>query len=150
MSTFAGVLDQPRLAHATTSKRQTILIVDDDEALTDFLSRRLRQQGFDTITASGGCSGMAIARSDRPALIVLDLRLPDADGLSVCQQLADSPETWSIPVIILSGLEQPDILRRCRSAGCQYFVRKPYDPSALLVLIRHALRAADAGDDFAD
>lgn len=83
---------------------------------------------------------MAKARSQRPSLIVLDLRLPDADGLGVCSQLVDSPETCTIPVIILSGLEDPEVVRRCRAAGCQYFLRKPYDPNVLLVLIRQAIR----------
>ncbi len=78
---------------------------------------------------------------------MLDLRLPDADGFEVCQQLADSPETCAIPVIILSGLEEPDILRRCRAAGCQFFLRKPYDPNALLTLIRQSIDDATHWDD---
>ena len=45
----------------------------------------------------------------------------------------------AIPVIILSGMERPDIIRRSRAAGCQYFVRKPYDPNALLILVQHAI-----------
>jgi CheY-like chemotaxis protein len=69
----------------------------------------------------------------------LDLRLPDSDGLTVCQKLVDSPETCGIPVIIVSGMEHPEILRRCRAAGCHFYVRKPYDPNALLVLIRQAI-----------
>ena len=64
-------------------------------------------------------------------------------GFDVCQQLADDPQTCSIPVIILSGMERPDIIRRARSSGCQYFVRKPYDPNALLVLIQSAIGEAD-------
>jgi CheY-like chemotaxis protein len=77
--------------------------------------------------------------ADRPSLIVLDLRLPDTDGFSVCSQLVDDPATSEIPVIILSGMERPDIIRQSRAAGCQYFVRKPYDPNALLILIRQAI-----------
>jgi CheY-like chemotaxis protein len=72
-------------------------------------------------------------------LILLDLRLPDLDGFTLCRELVDAPETCDIPVIILSGMERPDIIRRCRAAGSQYFVRKPYDPNALLVLIHEAL-----------
>ena len=95
------------------------------------------------MVASSGEEGLATARQRRPDLVVLDLRLPDADGFSICQELADSIETCSIPVIILSGMERPDIIRRSRAAGCQYFVRKPYDPNALLALIRQALEAAE-------
>jgi CheY-like chemotaxis protein len=122
----------------------TILIVDDDEAVSHVLSRRLQQQGFETRVADSGKLGLAMARSQQPELILLDLRLPDIDGFALCQQLVDDPETAEIPVIIVSGMERPDIIRRSRAAGCHYFVRKPYDPNALLVLIERALGEPEA------
>ena len=134
-------LEYPKLATDKTAKRE--MVVDDDEALADVLSRRLAQQGFDTKTADSGRQGLAVARSDHPDLIVLDLRLPDTDGFTICEELADSIETCNIPIIILSGMARPDIIRRSRSAGCHYFVRKPYDPNALLVLIRQAIDEAN-------
>jgi len=143
---FATVLEEPKAAAVTPSERPKILIVDDDEVLSDVLSRRLQQQQFETITADSGKAGLEKARAERPALIVLDLRLPDADGLAICAKLADSSETCDIPVLILSGMERPDILRRCRAAGCCYFVRKPYDPNALLILIRQAIRESGRWD----
>ncbi|MBN2477223.1 MAG: response regulator [Pirellulales bacterium] len=143
---FSHVLEEPKPAPISAGKRPTILIIDDDEALSDVLSCRLRQQGFDATTAESGKLGLAKARSDRPALIVLDLRLPDVDGFAICEQLADSADTCAIPVIILSGMERPDILRRSRAAGCYYFVRKPYDPNALLTLIRQAIREVGSWD----
>jgi CheY-like chemotaxis protein len=147
---FASVLERPQPATAKVKirKRPSILIIDDDEALSDVLSRRLQQQGFDTITADSGQCGLARARSIQPSLILLDLRLPDADGIEICQQLADDLETCFIPVIILTGMERPDILRRCRAAGCHYFLRKPYDPNALLILIRQAIQETGGGDDY--
>jgi CheY-like chemotaxis protein len=137
---FANLLEQVQPAPVRRDRRPKILIVDDDAVLTDVLARRLQHQGFETLTADSGQAGLAKAQSDRPALVVLDLRLPDTDGFSVCERLADSPDTCTIPVIILSGMERPDILRRCRAAGCHYFLRKPYDPNALLILIRQAIR----------
>lgn len=147
---FADVLEKPEPASLTTGKRPRILIIDDDDALADVLSHRLEQQGFETITTETGDSGLARARSDRPVLIVLDLQLPDIDGFAICEQLADSSETCTIPVIILSGMERPDILRRCRAAGGHYFVRKPYDPNVLLILIRQAISEADGWDPVDD
>ena len=138
------VIEQPELASQDTDEGETILIVDDDEAMTEVLAHRLRQQGFKTATADTGAAGLAAARSQYPALIVLDLRLPDTDGFTVCQRLVDSPDTCDIPVIILSGMERPDIIRSSRAAGCNFFVRKPYDPNALLVLIRQALDERNA------
>ena len=135
----AVLSDQPELAPRETTQRRRILIVDDDEPLVELLSRRLQQQGYETVAADTGHAGLALARQELPALVILDLRLPDIDGFSVCQRLVDLPETCSIPVIMLSGMERPDIIRQCRAAGCYYFVRKPYDPNALLVLIRQAI-----------
>ena len=147
---FASVMERPKTAPAkiTAGKRQSILIIDDDEVLSDVLSRRLRQQGFEALTADSGQCGLARARSDQPSLILLDLRLPDADGITICEQLADDLETCAIPVIILTGMERPDILRRCRAAGCHYYLRKPYDPNALLILIRQAIVDTHGSDDY--
>jgi CheY-like chemotaxis protein len=66
------------------------------------------------------------------------------EGFSIGEELADDPSTSGVPVIVLSGMERPDIIRRARAAGCQYFIRKPYDPNALLVLIRSAIEEASA------
>ena len=63
----------------------------------------------------------------------------NGNGLDMCQVLSDDPQTSGIPVIILSGMERPDIIRATRSAGCKFFVRKPYDPNALLILIEQAI-----------
>jgi CheY-like chemotaxis protein len=141
---FADVLEQPELSMQDAAVQPKILIVDDDDVLCDVLSDRLQRQGFQTATADTGRLGVEKARSQRPSLIVLDLQLPDVDGLRICEQLADYPETCTIPVIILSGTERPDVLRRSRAAGAQYYVRKPYDPNVLLVLIRRAISEIDA------
>ena len=143
---FAGILEQTDCAPIATRQRPKILIVDDDDALADVLSDCLERQGFEVITAETGQSGLDKVRSENPALIVLDLRLPDIDGFAICEQLADSPQTCAIPVIILSGTERPDILRRCRAAGGRYFLRKPYDPNVLLILIRQAISESDGWD----
>ena len=124
---------------AGAARSYMILIVDDDEAMVEGLSCRLIKQGYSIQQAETGAEGIETARRERPALIVLDVRLPDTDGLAVCEKLADDPATAGIPVIILSGMERPDIIRRSRAAGCQYFVRKPYDPNALLLLIESAI-----------
>jgi DNA-binding response OmpR family regulator len=121
---------------------QRILIIEDDEQLAEPLAIRLRGQGYEVSTAHTGQDGWQLAISERPDLILLDIRLPDVDGFTLCGQLADSSDTCHIPVIIVSGMERPDIIRRCRKAGSQYFIRKPYDPNALLVLIRNALDEA--------
>jgi DNA-binding response OmpR family regulator len=136
---FSNVLEEPECKSTDSDDTGSILIVDDDDALAEVLSRRLRQQGFRTLTADSGAIGLTLARLEHPLLVLLDLGLPDTDGFTVCQQLVDSSETCDIPVIILSGMDDPDIVRRSRAAGCRYFLGKPYDPGALLVLIRQTI-----------
>ena len=144
VSMSTQVLPEPKQADHHQTQRRAVLVIDDDEAMADVLSRRLEQQGFASMTADSGGRGLAMARAEHPDLILLDLRLPDKDGFTICEELADSTETCGIPVIILSGLERPDIIRRARAAGCYFFVRKPYDPNALLVLIRQAIEESSS------
>lgn len=146
---YSDTLEQLQPAEAETERPGKILIIDDDAALADVLSQRLQSQGFRTLTADSGRAGLDTARCEVPSLVVLDLCLPDIDGFSVCEQLADAPETCGIPVIILSGLQRPDILRRCRAVGCHYFLRKPYDPNVLLTLVRQAIEDTRGWDSVA-
>ena len=97
---------------------KTILVIDDDESQVVALEYRLQQQGFRVQTAYTGRQAIELARDVEPDLILLDLRLPDIEGFDVCAELADTPNTCCIPVIILSAMERPDIVRRSRSAGC--------------------------------
>jgi CheY-like chemotaxis protein len=145
----ACVIQRPQLAPSRKplQRRSNILIIDDDEILRELLSRRLQKQGFDILTAGSGGQGLETAQFHRPDLILLDLRLPDRDGLEVCAQLADACETCFIPVIILTGMEDPDLLRRARAAGCHFFLHKPFDPNVLLTLIRQALCDARTLDE---
>ena len=122
---------------------QSILIVDDDVEQTEVLGTRLERQGYRTITAHDGHDGLKKAKRQRPDLVLLDIGLPDVNGLDVCSELDDAPETGGTPIILLSGMEGPDIIRRSRAAGGRYYVRKPYDPNALLVLIEQELNAAN-------
>lgn len=116
-----------------------LLIIDDDLEQCEVLSYRLTKQGFDVVVANSGVAGFDAARRLNPDAIILDIRLPDADGLDICQSLADSDQTSHIPVIIVSGCERPNMVRLARQAGSRYYVRKPYDPNALLLLIQEAI-----------
>jgi two-component system cell cycle response regulator DivK len=144
------ILERPKAATVDVRQQVKILVIEDDEVMAHLLSRRLRQQGFETVWANSGETGLAIARSERPWLIILDLRLRDSDGLAVCEQLVDGPSTCGIPVIVLGGLDVPDAVRRSRAAGCHFFLAKPCDPNVLLVLIRQAIADVWSWDELGD
>ena len=119
--------------------RPRILVLDDEPDHVEVLSTALQRQGFDVVTANSIQAGQLAIDLYTPNLVIIDVGLPDGDGLIFCQRLADTPETCEIPVIILSGMDRADMVRQARAAGCQYFLRKPYDPNALLLLARHAI-----------
>ena len=125
---------------------RTILIIDDDDAQSFALAWRLQSQGYETLTSNEGRRGLILAKSERPDVILLDLQLPDMDGLEICEQLSDSSATCGIPVIIVSGSDRSDIVKKSRAAGCDYYLRKPYDPSVVLMLVERAIeRLRDHG-----
>jgi CheY-like chemotaxis protein len=121
-----------------------ILVVEDDETQVLPLEHRLQKLGYRVLTAFTATEAMEMAADGQPDLALVDICLPDRDGLDLCSQLADAPQTCGMPIILLSALDQPDIVRRSRAVGGSYFVRKPYDPNVLLTLIQESLgRAAD-------
>ncbi len=134
----AHLLTQPQ-RRCERPAPQSILIVEDDQQLAEALSIALSRQGYRTFSAHRGDEALRLAEQIQPSLILLDLWLPDANGLDVCAQIDESPATSGTPVIILSGMEGPDVVRRSRAAGSRFFVRKPCDPNALLVLIEHEI-----------
>ncbi len=119
--------------------RQRILAIDDDRDQVETMAYALRRQGFDVLTAHSIQAGRMAVDVYRPHLIILDIRLPDGCGLELCQDLADDTARCHIPVIVLSGMERSGVVRQARAAGCHFFLRKPYDPNALLLLAENAI-----------
>lgn len=130
----------PEPSESSVEEKKRILIVDDDCVQNEILEFCFRKIGYDSVAASCGDTGFAKAKEIRPDLILLDIEMPGMNGLEVCRQLIDNPETCEIPIIILSGHDGIDIVRDARSAGCHYFIRKPYDPNALLTLVQAAIK----------
>ena len=125
----------------STLETRTVLIIDDDRDQAESLAFGLEQQGFETMLTSTVASGLMAAELHHPSLIIMDVKLPDGNGLELCEQISDSPTTCDIPVIMVTGVTDNDIVRRARTAGCYYFVHKPYDPNALLTLIGDSMRS---------
>ncbi len=121
------------------SDRSSILIIEDDPIQIELLEEGLQRNGFHVSSSTTAASGLRLARSERPDVILLDLGLPDGDGLELCEKLADDQLTASIPIIIISGTTEEDVVRRSRSSGGKFFLHKPYDPNALLLLINKAI-----------
>ena len=118
-----------------------ILVVDDEPNILGTVTALLRARGYDVLPAMSGRAGLDVAERDKPDLIVLDLGLPDMDGVDVCRHLR--PVT-SAPIIVLSarGGERDKV--GALDAGADDYVTKPFGAEELLARIRAALRRVEA------
>ncbi|MEP7132106.1 MAG: response regulator [Acidobacteriota bacterium] len=117
-----------------------ILIVEDNEMNRDMLSRRLTRSGYDVVMAIHGEEGIAMAESEAPDLILMDLSLPVIDGWEATRQIKAQTRTASIPVIALSAHALADDEDRARKVGCDDYDTKPVEMPRLLSKIEALLR----------
>jgi len=113
-----------------------ILLAEDNELNRDMLSRRLERNGFQVILAVNGCEAVALARSETPDLILMDMKMPIMDGYQATRQLKGDPETHSIPVVALTAYAMAGDLEKTMQAGCDDYAVKPVDLKPLLEKIR--------------
>jgi CheY-like chemotaxis protein len=112
-----------------------ILLVEDNEMNRDMLSRRLQRRGHEVLTAVDGESGLAVVRSELPALILMDMSLPGIDGWEATRQLKTDPATQAIPVIALTAHAMAGDREKALAAGCDDFDTKPIELDRLLAKI---------------
>jgi len=118
-----------------------ILVVDDEPNILGTLAPLLRARGYEVLTAMTGQSAIETVDRNKPDLIVLDLGLPDVDGVEVCRQIRDS---HSVPIVVLSARGAEGDKVRALDVGADDYVTKPFGAEELLARIRAALRRADA------
>ena len=116
-----------------------ILVVEDNEMNRDMLSRRLERRGYEIVIALDGDEGVARARAEAPALILMDMSLPILDGWEATRQLKASPATRAIPVIALTAHAMAGDRERALAAGADDFDTKPIELPRLLQKIEALL-----------
>ena len=121
-----------------------ILYVEDNEDNVYMLKRRLERAGFEVIVAADGEQGLAVARDQRPDLILMDLSLPVLDGWQATRRLKGAEETRTIPVIALSAHAMPGDREEALEAGCDDYDAKPVKLPSLLAKIRALLPEGSA------
>jgi serine phosphatase RsbU (regulator of sigma subunit) len=115
---------------AATKEREIILVVDDNETNRDLLSRQVKAQGYDAVTAANGQQAMAMIATGAYDLILLDIMMPEIDGYQVLQWIRDS--SWRhIPVIVISALDEIDSVVKCIEMGAEDYLSKPFNPTLL-------------------
>lgn len=123
-----------------------ILIVDDNEANRDILSRRLIRQGHTVVMAENGRRALELVNKTNFDLVLLDVLMPEVNGYDVLRQLKAAPSTRDIPVIMISALDELDIVVRCIEMGAEDYLPKPFNP----VLLRARIGASLAKKYFRD
>jgi putative two-component system response regulator len=118
----------------------TILIADDEKAVRDVLRRALAGAGYRVLEAATGAQAVALGDRERPDLFILDISMPDADGVEICRAIKSDPITRLTPVIHITGSTQRDERLRALEAGSDEFVGKPFDIEELLIRVRSLLR----------
>jgi two-component system, OmpR family, KDP operon response regulator KdpE len=122
----------------------TVLVIDDEAQIRRLLRRILEQEGYKALLADSGKEGLSQAANDRPDVVVLDLGLPDMDGLVVLKELRSHS---SIPVLILSVREAEEIIVQALDEGADDYLTKPFRSGELLARIRALLRHRLSGHE---
>lgn len=118
----------------------TIAIVEDEPNIVELVKYNLDREGYRTISANTGRKGWELIRQELPDLVILDLMLPELDGMSVCKHLRADSTTKSIPIIILTAKSEEADRVLGLEMGADDYVTKPFSPRELVARVRAVLR----------
>ena len=121
--------------------RARVLVVDDDPEIVTFLATLLELEGIESQVATSAAAALGILQHALPNLVLLDIAMPDRDGLDLCRALKKDPRTRDVPVFVVSARPGKDVVDRALAAGAEEFIRKPFENTELIARIRDRLRA---------
>jgi CheY-like chemotaxis protein len=124
----------------------TVLTIDDDPNVCQALKRRLERLNLKVIQACYGMHGIHLAKTVIPDLIITDLRMPQGQGHNVVEWLQNCPQTRNIPVIVLTGLQDPGLEERLRALGAAEYLSKPVSFEDLCDVLSQFLPLGGAGE----
>jgi diguanylate cyclase (GGDEF)-like protein/PAS domain S-box-containing protein len=127
---------------SVAERKPLILIVDDDVLFQEAYRDILQEAGFDTAVAPDGMTSVSFFREHHPDLVLLDLMMPGMDGFATCRQLRALPGGRTVPILMATGLDDPESINRAFESGATDFVAKPVHPELLVYRVRHQLRAS--------
>lgn len=130
-------MDDPMLAD--------VLVVEDDPDLNEMLGAYVRLAGYAYRPALDGVTAVRELRARRPALVLLDLMLPDIDGFEVCRRMREDAATRDVPVVILSAVNEADARKRAIELDVREYLTKPFDPEALINALHRNAHAQSSG-----
>ncbi|MEY4703937.1 MAG: hypothetical protein RL042_133 [Nitrospirota bacterium] len=117
-----------------------ILIVEDEHDILQLIKIYLEKEGFRTVSATTGAEGLRQVQHEKPDLVVLDLMLPEIDGLEVCKRLRSAPETAMLPIIMLTAKAEESDTVIGLGLGADDYVTKPFSPKTLVARVKALFR----------
>ena len=120
--------------------KQTILVVDDEQDLLDLIEYNLRQEGYEVILAEDGQEGIQKAREHMPDLVLLDIMMPQMDGIEVCDRMREDPDLSHIPIIFLTARSDEKTEIEGLNKGADDYITKPISTNKLVSRIKAVLR----------
>src|SRR5688500_12018823 len=127
--------------------KQKVLIVDDEPDTVELIEFNLKNAGDETVSAADGAEAIRKARTNAPDLIILDLMLPEIDGLHVCKLLQADPSTAGIPIMMLTAKAAEVDRVLGLELGARDYVTKPFSPRELTLRVRNLLAKGDSPQD---
>lgn len=127
-----------------TQQRYTILVVDDDPVGLKLITTMLQDSGYDTLTAPDGRQCLACATQSKPDLILMDINMPDMDGITACKLIKQVETLESLPVVFVTASADDDTLEKAFKAGGSDYVRKPVNRVELLARVGSAMAQRQA------
>lgn len=119
-----------------------VLLVDDSQTVIQFEKMLLRDMGFEITAAKNGRLALQEIAARRPDLVLLDMVMPDMDGMETLRHLKGNPETKTIPVVVVTTKGDPELVAQALEAGCDEYVTKPIDKAELLAKLKRLLSQA--------
>jgi len=116
-----------------------VLVLEDDVLQLELLVDHLKSVGLATVGVTTVAAARQRLNDAKFNLAIFDVQLPDGSGLELCNSIADDSRFCNMPTIVLSSVNQANMVRQTRAAGASFFIGKPYDPNVLLTVIERAL-----------
>lgn len=134
------VTRNPVSSSASTRSRRTILVVDDFDDTRLLLRTWLERRGFRVVEAENGLEAIKQATAELPDLIIMDMEMPQLDGLSATRRLREIKDLSSIPIVAVSAYGADQFRQLALDAGCDEYVSTPFEPKALEGIIHSLVR----------
>jgi diguanylate cyclase (GGDEF)-like protein len=123
--------------------KHRILLVDDDPLIQRMITQSLTLAGYQVVSATSGRMAITLAQKDPPDLILLDVMLPEMDGYQVCQQLRQAPQTASVPVIMMTAMDEKESVIKGLRSGADDYLTKPVEIEELVARVQVHLRRTE-------